>query len=263
MEIPSEVLNSHEDLRDWSILTAFRGSIAHGMYVPNSDPNSIDDVDLISVVVPPWNYYLGLKEYGSRGTREIKQLQWDIVIYEARKVVRLLAQGNPNILSLLWTEPEDYLHVTQAGHMLIDYRDLFVGKHVYDSFIGYARAQMHKMTHNAFEGYMGEKRKRLVAQFGYDTKNAAHMIRLLRMGIEFLDTGNLRVKRTGDVETLLAIKRGEWTLEQVQKEAELSFREAEKAYKFSELPDGPDMELVDRLCVDVVRVAGRELHGYT
>lgn len=33
---------------------------------------------------------------------------------------------------------------------------------------------------------MGEKRKQLVAKHGYDTKNASHLIRLLRMGMEFL-----------------------------------------------------------------------------
>jgi len=30
-----------------TFLLAYRGSIAHNMYVPDSDPNSIDDVDLM------------------------------------------------------------------------------------------------------------------------------------------------------------------------------------------------------------------------
>lgn len=57
---------------------------------------------------------------------------------------------------------------------------------------------------------MGERRKALVRRHGYDTKNAAHLIRLLRMGIEFLQSGELLVDRSGhDAGELLAIKRGE------------------------------------------------------
>lgn len=36
-------------------LVGYRGSIAHGMYVPNTDPNSIDDKDVMGVCIPPNN----------------------------------------------------------------------------------------------------------------------------------------------------------------------------------------------------------------
>ena len=49
---------------------------------------------------------------------------------------------------------------------------------------------------------MGEKRKAIVRKYQYDVKNAAHLIRLLRMGIEFLETGELRVFRAMDAEEL-------------------------------------------------------------
>ena len=61
------------------------------------------------------------------------------------------------------------------------------------------------MERNACKGYMGEKRKRLVEKFGYDTKNASHLIRLLRMGMEFLVDGELHVERE-DAKELLRIK---------------------------------------------------------
>jgi predicted nucleotidyltransferase len=182
MSVPRAVLQRDAGLDEWCILHAWRGSIAHGMYVPGSDPNSIDDKDTMAICVPPLDYYLGLREYGSRGTVEIKEGEWDVVIYEARKVVRLLAQGNPNVLSLLWLPENLYISRTDAGRLLIDNRDVFTARSVYMSFVGYAKAQMKKMTQGAFQGYMGERRKRLVEQFGYDTKNAAHLIRLLRMG---------------------------------------------------------------------------------
>jgi hypothetical protein len=86
--VPRDVLALDEGLTDWCILHAYRGSIAHGMYEPNHEPNSIDDKDTMAFCVPSVEHYYGLSQYGSRGTREIKHGEWDIVIYEARKAVR-------------------------------------------------------------------------------------------------------------------------------------------------------------------------------
>ena len=114
---------------DWNILLAYRGSVAHGTYRPNDDPNSIDDIDLMGFFIPPVDYYYGLNKYGiNKGTKEIVRDVWDIVVYEYRKVVRLLANGNPNLLQMLWLEPNMYLSITPAGQLLLDNRDLFATK---------------------------------------------------------------------------------------------------------------------------------------
>jgi hypothetical protein len=134
--------------------------------------------------------------------------------------------------------------------MLIDNRDLFVSKKAYHSFIGYAHGQAHRMTHMAFEGYMGEKRRKLVEKFKFDVKNAAHLIRLLRMGIEYLTEGKLYVKRQ-DATQLLEIKKGEWTLEQVQEESDRLFKLAEEAYIRSNLPNEPDIDKINNLCINI------------
>jgi predicted nucleotidyltransferase len=251
MEIPGDILRDHPGVGRWSILVGWRGSIAHGMYIPNSDPGSIDDRDVMAVCVPPLDHYLGLRTFGARGTQEIKHLEWDIVVYEARKFISLLTQGNPNVLSLLWLDDPSYIKKTDAGQLLIDHRDLFIGRHVYKSFTGYAYDQLHRMTHMAFKGYMGEKRKRLVEKYGYDTKNAAHLLRLLRMGAEFLGDGRLRVRRE-DASELLEVKRGEWSLDRVQKEADIWFIKAEEAYRTSPLPPEPDREAINALAVAVI-----------
>lgn len=149
MAIPRGITDKYPELNSWSVIQAFRGSISHGMYVPDSHPNSIDDKDVMGVIVPPVEYYLGLKNYGNKGTREIKQDEWDIVVYEARKFIYLLSVGNPNVLMLLWLLPKNYLIVKPAGQMIIDNRHLFVGQHVYKAFTGYAYGQLHRMTHHA------------------------------------------------------------------------------------------------------------------
>ena len=254
MSIPKDVEDMNRGLGPWSILSAYRGSIAHGMYIPQEDPNSIDDKDAISVCVPSEDYYLGLKEYGSRGTKEIKKGEWDIVIFEVKKFIRMLKNGNPNVLTTLWLEPQHYIKTTEAGNLIIASRELFVGRHVYRSFSGYAYAQLHQMTKKSYSGYMGERRKALVDKFGYDTKNAAHLIRLLRMGIEFLKDGRLYVLRS-DASQLLEIKRGEWSFEQVRTAADRLFKLAEEAYLKSTLPVQADKEKIDTLCVEVVKTA--------
>jgi uncharacterized protein len=253
--VPRDVLALDDGLTDWCILHAYRGSIAHGMYEPNHEPNSIDDKDTMAFCVPSIEHYYGLSQYGSRGTKEIKHGEWDIVIYEARKAVRLLQGGNPNVLSILWLEPNYYIDIQGAGQHLIDNRHMFVGRHVFKPFVGYAKQQLYKMEHGAFKGYMGDKRKQLVERHGYDTKNAAHLIRLLRMGIEFLRDGELNVMRY-DAPELLAIKHGEWSLERIKTEAEHLFRRAEEVYDRSTLPAGPDRDAINRLCVEVVVMGG-------
>lgn len=301
-----------------TVLLAFRGSVAHGMFVDPKDPNGIDDVDLIGVTIPEEKYYLGLSEWGSRGTKEFREGVWDGVFYDVRKIVSLLMQGNPNVLSLLWTKPEHRLGVSSSIEPLIESRRLFLGKHVFNAFAGYANAQLIKMESrdpaelrqylavttelkrrgrhpnhkgvmipypegydnsrgenlNALQtsddvllgqlrsfqkkgeniGYMGDKRKRLVLDLGYDSKNAAHCIRLLRMCVEFLNTGSMTVYRpdAGDDQELLAIKRGEWTLEQVKKEAADLFQAAREARDSSPLPDEPDRDRIEKLLIHMI-----------
>lgn len=93
-----------------------------------------------------------------------------------------------------------------------------------------------------FSGYMGAKRKAMVRKYQYDVKNAAHLIRLLRMGVEFLRSGHLQVYRTTDAEELKSIKRGEWTLDRVKAEAQMLFDGLEEARAVSPLPVDPDRD---------------------
>lgn len=126
------------------ILLGRRGSEAHGLHVPSTNPDSIDDRDLMGIVVPPSAYYLGLKQWeGAEGIHGV----WDTALYEVRKFIRLLVKQNPNVISLLWTDDEDILVKTSPGNALIVHRDLFRHeKYARDAFAGYAYGQLKKMT---------------------------------------------------------------------------------------------------------------------
>lgn len=291
---------SHDfELGTSMICVGFVGSHSHGTYVPPSDPDAIDDVDLMGVVIPPRSYLIGLNSF-EHWVHQREEL--DIVAYDFRKFVRLLLKGNPNVLGLLWLREEDYLHRTPAFRTLQANRHLFAAKSVYASFAGYASGQLHRMTAYSPEiqqeidalktaledagwhlqdvmdnrsvpmprgltheeanakaarlrhlrakyhaAYMGEKRRGLVVKHGYDTKNAAHLIRLLLMCGEFMETGELNVYRTHDAEMLRAIKRGEWELEDVKTRAEILFTEVKVKRDASALPAEPNFAAVSQL----------------
>jgi len=234
------------------MLCGYRGSIAHNMYIPNTDPNSIDDVDIMGIYIADKKYYvgLGLQHYAKPIERFIDK--YDVVHYELRHMLNLLIKSNPNVLSLLWLQPNQYLKNTIYGQMLLENRNLFSSKVAHASFTGYAYSQLKKMEKFSFEGYMGQKRKSLVEKFGYDCKNAAHCIRLLKMGMEFLSTGELLVARP-DAAWLLEIKKGEWRIEQVKAEAERLFKLTDEALVRSSLPPKPDIEKIEQLTREIIQ----------
>lgn len=238
------------DLDAHTILLGYVGSTSHGTYIPPDQKSGIDDKDLMGIVIPPNEYILGLSKYEQS---DIFHEEWDIVSYDLRKIMRLLIKSNPNVIGLLWLDEVYYVKQTPAGKRLIENRDLFMTKKMYKSFAGYANGQLAKMERYNKEGYMGDKRKALVDEFGYDCKNAAHLIRLLSMCIEALTEGVLYVNRGKiDAAKLVAIKKGEWKLEDVKKEADLLFKQAREAYINSPLPVEPDQKKINDLLMSIM-----------
>ena len=211
--------------------------------------------------IAPVACYFGLDRFEQKESRFAfgKNKEYDSVVYEITKFVRLMLQQNPNVLCLLWLEQDGYIHVAPEGKKLIENRDLFSSKEAYHSFTGYASAQLHRMTHGSHEGFMGEKRQQLIQKFGYDTKNATHLIRLLRMGIEFLTDGQLRVYRE-DARELISIKKGEWPMEKIRAEAERLVKLAQEAFAKSPLPARPDRGAVQHMLIDLISGYFRRRH---
>ena len=114
------------------------------------------------------------------------------------------------------------------------------------------------------EQYWNWKKNRNVARsaleenFGYDTKHAMHLVRLLRMGVEILRDGEVIVKRP-DAEELLSIRAGAWTYEQVVQYAEqMDLDVRENWYKKTSLPKTPDIKLAAKLLMEVQDIVWSE-----
>lgn len=99
-------------------------------------------------------------------------------------------------------------------------------------------------------------RAALEALYGYDTKHAMHLVRLLRVCRELLMTGKLNVKRP-DREELLAIRRGEWTYEQIIEWAHKEDAALVELVKTSPLPVSPDWGAMDQLCSELIEESYR------
>lgn len=235
------------DLKAHTHLLAQVGSHSHGTYIPPTQ-EGIDDIDIMGIVIPPKEFYLGLNKFEHHCAWAD---EYDLTFYELRKFFNLLLKSNPNAMGLLWLTPNMYKIKTEVADLIIENRDIFSSKQAYKSFSGYAYSQLRKMENHACEGYMGAKRKELVNKFGYDTKNAAHLIRLLRMGMEFLSTGELNVMRH-DSSQLIDIKKGLYKLQDIKEMAEDLFKKTESAYLNSKLPTNPDFNKSNALLVEIL-----------
>ena len=101
------------------------------------------------------------------------------------------------------------------------------------------------------------RRAELERQFGYDTKHAMHLLRLLRMAREILSSGRVIVRRP-DAEELLAVRQGALTFDALLAEAEGFGSELPGLAAGSALPAEPDEGFLNQLCGEVVELAHGE-----
>lgn len=111
------------------------GSHAYGTNLPGSD------LDLRGFAIPPRAYYLGFTQQFEQA--EVKEP--DMVIFELRRFFNLTADGNPNLIELLWVDPSDHLICTPLAERMVEARALFLSKKIRHTFSGYALSQLKRI----------------------------------------------------------------------------------------------------------------------
>ncbi len=93
---------------------------------------------------------------------------------------------------------------------------------------------------------------------GFDLKHGMHCIRLLRSGVEILREGRVIVDRNiiGDAEDLKAILKGKYSYEEVMHMADDLVAQMDIVYAKSTLPQTPDLDQVNDLCIELVEMQG-------
>lgn len=94
------------------------------------------------------------------------------------------------------------------------------------------------------------KRAELERKYGYDTKHAVHLIRLLKMGIEILETGNINVYRP-DREWLREVRRGMFSYEELLDQSVKYEQWLDDAYEKSRIPEKPNFKIVEDLTISL------------
>lgn len=147
-------------------------------------------------------------------------------------------RGNPNLLSR-----EDLYNLTQTNKVNPD-------------LIVKINQKAFEDSHKNWKGYWdwkknrNEKRSALEEQFGYDTKHAMHLIRLLRSGADILEYGVVPVKRN-DAQYLLDIRFGKYSYEEIIAESERLYKRVEELSKSTTLSEEPDYKLAKAIILDI------------
>ncbi len=92
------------------------------------------------------------------------------------------------------------------------------------------------------------------AKYGYDTKHAMHLFRLLIQGREILEYGDLNVDRTDiDADLLKSVRAGELSYDQLMEQVEEMRAAIKESEENTTLPDQPNFEEVNQLCIETIK----------
>jgi hypothetical protein len=119
-----------------------------------------------------------------------------------------------------------------------------------DAERAYRAAAKHWSNYQAWLRDRNPARAELEARYGYDTKHAMHLLRLLRVGEEILREGVVRVLRP-DAEWLLAVRNGALTYDHVLTYAAEHKARLAATIAHSPLPEEPDEQAADRLLIEL------------
>lgn len=215
------------------ILSVRIGSYCHGTNIETSDQ------DIRHIVIPTYDYFLGLKEYS-----ESKAPEGDIEYWNVKKLVALCAKGNPSALNILFVHNKDILFVDEYGQKLIDFRDNFLSKNTITQIVGYATSQIHKLVIG--RGTKEGKRMKMIEEYGYDTKFAMHSVMLTNMAIDLIKNNKYSPLRTPSEQSYLKqIRRGQVGVDSVLNQIQSNLMTIKTIEPISNLKDKPDHDVIN------------------
>jgi uncharacterized protein len=107
-------------------------------------------------------------------------------------------------------------------------------------------------SYQAWKTHRNPARAGLERKHGYDTKHAMHLIRLMRMGLEVLETGDLRVRRD-DADELSAIRGGAMSFDELLSAATALQESMATASAATRLPADVERQGVDDLLLAMLQ----------
>lgn len=227
------------------------GSQMYGTITPDSDE------DFAGIFIPSKKYVIGVHKVEQvilsqkiSNTQRNQKGDIDYTIYSLPKFVNLCINNNPNIIEFLYAPKECLLVTSHWSDELVRNRHLFLSKKAYHTFKGYAYSQRKKLEVKK-ENMTG--RVELAEKFGYDTKFASHLIRLLLECHQLLTEKQLTFPIPQN-NLIRDIKIGKYSLEFVIKKADELEKLIDLAYTTSDLQHSADIEKINKLQIELTEL---------
>lgn len=231
----NKTLSTH-GLFDRVIYRCVVGSRAFGLDTEESD------TDRRGIYLPPADLHWSL--YGV--PEQLENDETEEAYWELQKFLIMALKGNPNILECLYTPLVEY--VSPLAQELLDMRDAFLSRLVYQTYNGYVMSQFKRMQAD------------LRNQGKIRPKHVMHLIRLLLSGIHVLREGFVPVDVGQHRDRLFAIKKEEMPWDDIEAWRKELHKEFDRALEETSLPERPDYERANEFLVRARRAAiGEEL----
>lgn len=213
------------------------GSTAHGI----SSPDTGDDFDYTVIRIESWEELIvGANERQSMMIRtqpdgeRSREGDIDLNVYTLRKFAGLAAKGNPSILAAIFSP---LVHFGSRPYF-DELGEIVKSKRAASAFLGYMSQQIDRWV-----GARGQKsvtRPELVEAYGFDTKYAAHIVRLGYQGIEYLETGRFVMPMWEEQRDLIVkLRTGSMTEREALALAHEVEADLKEAIERSPLPEKP------------------------
>ena len=216
---------AENSLWDCVIYRCVVGSRAYGLDHANSD------FDRRGVYLPPAEMHWSLAGV----PEQLENAETDECYWELQKFLTLALKANPNVLEVLYSPLVE--HVTDLGQELLDMRDAFLSKLVYQTYNGYVQSQFKKLQQDI--------RNRGEIKW----KHAMHLVRLLLSGITVLREGLVPIRVDEYSGRLIAIRNGEVEWDEINVWRLELHRQFDNAFRKTRLPDRPNYEAANAFLV--------------
>lgn len=220
------------------------------------------DKDIMGICVPPKRYIFPASVGHIEGFGKPKDIfeqyqqhhiewnrkEYDISVYNIAKIFWLMCNGNPNCVETLFVDRDCVLHSTQIAEHIRHNRRIFLSKKCYHSFRGYAFSQLQLCKRES----TGNRKLIKEQHGGVDVKALYHIVRLCLECEQILEEYDIDLRRHSDF--LKAIRRGEYTFEQVENLFTEKEKLLEKLYNDSKIPYSSDQEKIRQLLLECLEM---------
>jgi uncharacterized protein len=257
----ANLLQAPRWLADQTQYLTVMGSDSYGV------SSATSDIDVYGFCIPPkdmvFPHLAGeIQGFGTPPARfdqwqqhHINNPEWgekthDFQVFGIVRYFHLCMECNPNMIDSIFTPRRCVMHSTVIGEMVREHRKMFLHKGAWHKFRGYAYSQMHKIKGRV--NASNPERAANIEKFGYDIKFAYHVVRLLDEIEQIMVEHDLDLERNR--EQLKSIRRGEWTIEQIERHFEEKERALERTYSDSKLRQKPDEAAIRELLMNCLEM---------